>query len=91
MCSGMRLKKQGFLSELKLNHKYNGIVLSPDAKFCISIEDKDIISEYGVCVIDCSWAKFKELNISNEKYNCRSRKIYFNSLKICKSTFYGCC
>ena len=67
----MRLKKYGLLSEIKLNTKYKGILLTPDAKLSVSMEDKDIIEEYGVCVIDCSWAKFKELNISNEKYNCR--------------------
>ena len=71
MCSGMRLKKYGLLKEIKLNSKYKGILLTPTADKIVSKEDANIILEHGICVIDCSWAKFNELHISNKKFEAR--------------------
>lgn len=67
----MRLKKYGLLKEIKLNSKYKGILLTPTANKIVSKQDKDIILKSGICVIDCSWAKFNELNINNNKFEAR--------------------
>lgn len=74
MCTGMRLKKYGLLKEIKLNSKFRGVLLTPTAEKIVSQEDKDIILEHGICVLDCSWAKFSELNLSNKKFEARLRK-----------------
>ena len=71
MCTGMRLKKYGLLKEIKLNTKFKGILLTPSAEKIVSREDKKIIEDHGVCVIDCSWAKFNELKISNKQFETR--------------------
>lgn len=71
ICTGMRLKKYGLLKEIKLNSKYTGILLTPTASKVISKEDSEIISKNGICVIDCSWAKFNELNLNNKKFEAR--------------------
>lgn len=67
----MRLKKYGLLKEIKLNSKYKGILLTPTADKIVSKEDRNIILENGVCVIDCSWAKFNQLNLNNKKFEAR--------------------
>ncbi len=51
-----------------MNHKakFKGIVLSAGGKKVISKEDADIIKKCGLLVIDCSWAKIEEINVSYE-------------------------
>jgi pre-rRNA-processing protein TSR3 len=70
-CSGMMLKNRGYLTTLKLNAKFNGVVLTPSAKKIISPEDKDLILECGVAVIDCSWAYFDSVKVKSIKANER--------------------
>jgi pre-rRNA-processing protein TSR3 len=57
-CSGMILKRHGRLKTLPISAKFNGIVLTPTAKKTVTLEDAEIMSTFGVCVIDCSWAFF---------------------------------
>lgn len=71
----MRLKKYGLLKEAKLNSKYKGILLTPTADKIVSKEDKDIILQSGICVIDCSWAKFNQLKINNKNFEARLCKL----------------
>lgn len=54
-CSGMILKRHGYLSTLSKSAKFSGIVLTPTAEKVISPEDKEIVESSGICVIDCSW------------------------------------
>ena len=57
-CTGKKLKRFHFLRELRLNERFNGIVLTPSATECLSpADDRDIIREHGVAVVDCSWAQ----------------------------------
>jgi pre-rRNA-processing protein TSR3 len=71
MCTGMRLSKYGLMKDLKINSKYQGILLTPTGKKIVSKEDYSIIKEKGICVIDCSWAKFNELHINLNKIETR--------------------
>lgn len=73
MCTGMRLKKFGLLKEIKMNSKFQGILLTPTGKKSVSKEDTDIILEHGVCVLDCSWAKFQQLGLNLSKIETRFR------------------
>ena len=75
MCSGVRLLKYGLLKEIKINSKFKGILLTPDGKKPVSKEDKEIVSKSGICVIDCSWAKFQELGLNTKNMETRSRNI----------------
>jgi pre-rRNA-processing protein TSR3 len=71
MCTGVRLMKYGLLKEIKLNSKFQGVLLTPTGKKIVSKEDHDLILNKGVCVIDCSWAKFNELHINLNKIETR--------------------
>ncbi|XP_042902138.1 18S rRNA aminocarboxypropyltransferase isoform X2 [Parasteatoda tepidariorum] len=59
-CSGRKLSRLGLVKTLTLGQRFNGIILSPIATKCIGPQDKDIISEWGAAVVDCSWARIEE-------------------------------
>ena len=42
-------------------------MLTPAATKSVSIEDADIMREYGVIVIDCSWAFFDSVKVKSNK------------------------
>lgn len=79
----MRLKKYGVLKETKPGGNFKGILLTPSATKSVSKEDEEIIKERGICVIDCSWAKFAELKINTKK--CEERLCFDVT-----SAFHGC-
>ncbi len=56
---------------MKINSKFQGILLTPTGKKMVSKEDYDIIKNKGICVIDCSWAKFSSMNINLNKIETR--------------------
>ena len=62
-CSGMALKKIGMLKTLPVKAKFNGIVLTPATDKLISLADADLLTEFGVSVIDCSWAFFETVSV----------------------------
>ncbi|XP_033756932.1 ribosome biogenesis protein TSR3 homolog [Pecten maximus] len=59
-CSGRKLCRLGYVRTLSLKQKFNGLILSPMGKKCVSAEDRNIIVSYGLAVVDCSWAKLEE-------------------------------
>ena len=71
-CTGKKMERLGLLKEIKLNRNYGGILLTPNGKKICSIEDHDIIATKGICVIDCSWAKFEEMHLDLHKIETRS-------------------
>ena len=71
-CTGKKMERLGLLKETKFSRNYGGILLTPTGKKICSIEDHDIISNKGICVIDCSWAKFNELHLDLHKIETRS-------------------
>merc|ERR1712126_227091 len=76
-CSGVKLIKLGLCREMNTNHKtinlkFNGIILSPTGKKHVSKQDLDLISKYGIGVIDASWNRINEIDSRLlKKKNCR--------------------
>lgn len=58
-CSGRKLARFGMVSHLKLGQRFNGLVLTPVGKKCVSPEDTSILLSHGIAVVDCSWAKLE--------------------------------
>ena len=71
-CTGKKMERLGLLKETKFSRNYGGILLTPNGKKVCSIEDHEIIAKKGICVIDCSWAKFNELHLDLHKIETRS-------------------
>ena len=66
-CTGRKLVRHGYVKPLKLGQHFGGIILSPIGQKCVSPEDKQIVLESGIAVVDCSWAKLDETPFSRMK------------------------
>ena len=66
-CTGRKLVRHGFVKPLKLGQHFGGIILSPMGQKCVSPEDKQIVLDSGIAVVDCSWAKLDETPFSRMK------------------------
>jgi len=60
-CTGARLARKGIFKRMPLKQSFRGIVLSPEAKIPVSPADIDILEKSGMSLIDCSWARLKEI------------------------------
>ncbi|KAI9759852.1 MAG: hypothetical protein M4579_002059 [Chaenotheca gracillima] len=60
-CSGKKLMKLRLMRELHIGQKFAGVVVSPNAKKTLSPADKDIMEQFGAAVVECSWARIKEV------------------------------
>lgn len=68
-CTGRKLSRFNMIETLRLGTRFNGIILSPIGTQCVSPEDKEIIKQHGLAVIDCSWAKLDETPFTKMKGN----------------------
>ena len=66
-CTGRKLVRHGFVKPLKLGNHFGGLILSPIGQKCVSPEDKQIVLESGIAVVDCSWAKLDETPFARMK------------------------
>ena len=60
-CSGKRLMKLGLMRELHMGQRHNGVIITPNGKHTISPADREIMDAYGAAVVECSWARTKEV------------------------------
>ena len=60
-CTGARLARRGIFDRMPLKQNFRGIVLSPEAKVAVSPADLPILEKAGMSLIDCSWARLKEI------------------------------
>lgn len=59
--SGSKMCRLGYAKRLKVGQNFNGIVLSSEATQVMSPEDAEIISQYGIAGINCSWNRLEEI------------------------------
>lgn len=60
-CSGKKMMKLGLMRDLHIGQKHSGVIISPNAKTTISPADRELMEQYGAAVVECSWARVKEV------------------------------
>ena len=60
-CSGKRLIRLGLMRELHVGQKFQGIVVSPNAKNVCSPADRELLEVYGAAVVEASWNRIDEV------------------------------
>jgi pre-rRNA-processing protein TSR3 len=60
-CSGKKLMKLGLMRDLHVGQKHSGVIISPNAKLTISPADRELMEQHGAAVVECSWARVKEV------------------------------
>ena len=53
--------KLGLMRELHVGQKHSGVIISPNAKQTVSPADRELMEQYGAAVVECSWARVKEV------------------------------
>lgn len=66
-CTGRKLARLSALKELRVSQGWPGVILSPSGKQAMSMADHDIVAQYGIAVVDCSWAKLDEVPFTKIK------------------------
>lgn len=60
-CSGRRLVRFNTISEFRVGQHFAGIILTPAGTRVISPADRQTLSECGLAVVDCSWARLEDV------------------------------
>jgi pre-rRNA-processing protein TSR3 len=63
-CSGIKLKRLGYIRVLGLRDAFHGLVLSPIATEIISPSDKELALSAGLAVVDCSWKQIDHTDVT---------------------------
>ena len=59
--SGSKLCRLGYSRKLKIGQSFPGIVLSSEAKILVSPADAELVENFGVSGINCSWNRLNEI------------------------------
>jgi pre-rRNA-processing protein TSR3 len=85
--SGSKLCRLGYAKRLKIGQTFNGIVLSSEATKVMSPEDAEVISQYGIAGINCSWNRLEEIPFTTLGKPKNQRKLPY--LVAANSVNYG--
>ena len=69
-CSGKRLMRLGLMRELHLGQRHAGVIITPNGKQTLSPADKPLMDQHGAAVVECSWARTKEVQWSKVGGKC---------------------
>lgn len=53
--------KAGLMRELHLGQRHSGVIITPNGKHTLSPADRGLLDAYGAAVVECSWARTKEV------------------------------
>lgn len=60
-CSGKKLERLGYIKNLRVGQKFQGIVVSPNGTGVVCPNDLEIVETAGAAVVECSWARLDEI------------------------------
>lgn len=60
-CSGKKLERLGLIKNMRVGQKFAGICVTPNGKGVVSPADREIVENFGVAVVECSWARLDEV------------------------------
>jgi pre-rRNA-processing protein TSR3 len=60
-CSGKKLIKLGMMRDLHVGQRHNGVIITPNGKHTLSPADSELMDQFGAAVVECSWARTKEV------------------------------
>lgn len=60
-CSGKKLERLGLIKSLRIGQKFQGIIVTPNGKGVVCPDDREIVEQFGVAVVECSWARLEEV------------------------------
>ncbi|KZT36212.1 DUF367-domain-containing protein [Sistotremastrum suecicum HHB10207 ss-3] len=63
-CSGKKLARFGLIQDLRVGQRFRGVVVTPQGTQPVSPSDRPVIEEFGVAVVECSWARLEEVPFS---------------------------
>lgn len=69
-CSGKRLMRSGLMRELHLGQRHSGVIITPHGKHTLSPADRGLMDTHGAAVVECSWARTKEVQWSKVGGKC---------------------
>ncbi|KAL1871036.1 hypothetical protein VTK73DRAFT_2309 [Phialemonium thermophilum] len=69
-CSGKKLMKLGMMRELHVGQRHPGVIITPNGKQVVCPDDRPLIEQYGAAVVECSWARVKEVQWSRVGGRC---------------------
>ncbi|KAH8840518.1 hypothetical protein MCOR27_007018 [Pyricularia oryzae] len=69
-CSGKKLMKLGMMRPLSLGQRHQGVIVTPNGKTVVSPADRETLEQHGAAVVECSWARTKEVQWSRVGGRC---------------------
>jgi pre-rRNA-processing protein TSR3 len=51
----------GMMRDLSIGQRHNGVIITPNGKHTLSPADRETMDQHGAAVVECSWARVKEV------------------------------
>lgn len=62
--------KLNLMRELHVGQRHSGVVITPNGKQVVSPADRELVDTFGAAVVECSWARMKEIQWSKVGGRC---------------------